>query len=46
MKKRWIAAGMLEAERSFGRIKGYKDMPAFVASLRHDVNRLADTSAE
>ena len=28
MKKRWIAAGMLEAERSFRRLKGHADMPS------------------
>ena len=33
MKKRWIAAGMLEAERSFRRIKGCSEMPAFVAAV-------------
>jgi putative transposase len=33
MKKRWIAAGMLEAERSFRRLKGHADMPAFVAAV-------------
>ena len=33
MKKRWIAAGMLEAERSFQRVKGHADMPAFVADI-------------
>jgi putative transposase len=33
MKKRWIAAGMLEAERSFRRLKGYADMPSFVAAV-------------
>jgi putative transposase len=33
MKKRWIAAGMLEAQRSFRRIKGCGDMPAFVAAI-------------
>ena len=38
MKKRWVAAGMLEAERSFRRIKGYRDMPAFVEALRREVN--------
>jgi putative transposase len=25
-KKRWAAAGTLEAERSFRRVRGYKDM--------------------
>jgi putative transposase len=34
MKKRWIAAGMLEAERSFRRVKGCKEMPTLVAALR------------
>jgi transposase-like protein len=37
MKRRWIAAGMLEAERSFRRTKGYRDMPAFVEALRREV---------
>jgi putative transposase len=33
---RWTAAGMLNAERSFRRIKGYKQMPQLVAALhRH-----------
>jgi putative transposase len=34
MKKRWIAAGMLEAERSFRRIKGCTEMPTLVAALK------------
>jgi hypothetical protein len=33
MKKWWIAAGMLEAERSFRRIKGSTEMPTLVAVL-------------
>jgi putative transposase len=33
MKKRWIAAGMLEPERSFRRIKGHANMPSFVAAV-------------
>ena len=33
MKKRWIAVGMLEAERSFRRLKGHADMPALVATI-------------
>jgi putative transposase len=32
---RWMAAGMLAAERSFRRLKGYKEMPALVAALAH-----------
>ena len=36
MKKRWLAAGMLEAERSFRRVKGCSEMPVLVAALgRH-----------
>ena len=31
---RWTAAGMLNAERSFRRIKGYKQMPHLVNALR------------
>jgi transposase-like protein len=37
MKKRWTAAGMLEAERSFRRVKGCKEMPALVAALHRHV---------
>lgn len=33
MKKRWIAAGMLEAERSFRRLKGHADMPTLVTAI-------------
>jgi transposase-like protein len=38
MKKRWIVAGMLEAERSFRRIKGCDEMPAFVAAVVRATN--------
>jgi hypothetical protein len=41
MKKRWVAAGMLEAERSFRRVKGCKQMPALVAAIRREVARRA-----
>jgi putative transposase len=34
MKKRWVAAGMLEAERNFRRVRGCKEMPTVVAALR------------
>ena len=46
MKKRWIAAGMLEAERSFRRVKGHADMPALVAAIHAEVLRRAATSQE
>jgi len=35
MKKRWLAAGLLEAERSFRRVKGCQAMPVLVAALGH-----------
>ena len=36
MVKRWVAAGMLNAEGSFRRVKGCKDMPVLVDALaRH-----------
>jgi transposase-like protein len=35
MKKRWVAAGMLEAQRSFRRLRGCKTMPTLVAALCH-----------
>ena len=36
MVLRWTAAGMLNAERSFRRIKGHKQMPQLVRALhRH-----------
>jgi len=34
MKKRWVAAGMLEAERNFRRVRDCKEMPTLVAALR------------
>jgi putative transposase len=34
MVLRWTAAGMLNAERSFRRVKGYKQMPQLVAALK------------
>jgi transposase-like protein len=37
MVRRWVSAGMLEAERSFRRIKGCTDMPTLVAAVRAEV---------
>jgi putative transposase len=34
MVLRWTAAGMLNAQRSFRRVKGYKQLPQLVAALR------------
>jgi transposase-like protein len=39
MVLRWTAAGVLEAERGFRKVIGYRAMPALVAALRaHDTN--------
>jgi len=38
MVLRWTAAGMLNAERSFRRIKGCKQMPQLVAALKRHVH--------
>jgi putative transposase len=38
MVKRWCAAGMLNAQASFRRVKGCKDMPVLVAALQRHVN--------
>jgi putative transposase len=46
MKKRWIAAGMLEAERSFRRVRGHKDMAKLVAALRREVTPALVTPEE
>jgi len=40
MIKRWVAAGMLNAERSFRRIKGVKDMPTLLTALARHVDQL------
>lgn len=44
MKKRWLAAGMLEAERSFRRVKGCGEMPVLVAALRRHAAGLPPTT--
>jgi transposase-like protein len=41
MRRRWCAAGMLEAERSFRRVKGVKQMPRLVAALRRHAETVA-----
>ena len=37
MVRRWVGIGMLEAERSFRRIKGCQDMPILVAAVHDEV---------
>jgi putative transposase len=46
MVLRWTAAGMLNAQRSFRRVKGYKQMPQLVAALRRYVHPAANRNAE
>jgi hypothetical protein len=38
MVLRWTAAGMLNASRSFRRLKGYRQMPQLVAALHRSWN--------
>lgn len=42
MVKRWIAAGMLEAERQFRRVKGYREIPALIAALKVHAQAVSD----
>jgi putative transposase len=37
---RWTAAGMLNAARSFRRVKGCKDMPTLVIALARHVEEV------
>ena len=39
MALRWTAAGMLEAERQFRRIIGYRDLAALVVAIERDHDR-------
>jgi len=42
MRRRWCAAGMLEAEKSFRRVRGYRQMPALVTQLRAHAATVTD----
>lgn len=37
MRRRWCAAGLLEAERSFRRVRGYKQLPQLQAALQRHI---------
>lgn len=39
MAMRWTAAGMLEAERQFKRINGYRDLAKLVVAIEHEVRQ-------
>lgn len=43
MIKRWCAAGMLNAERKFRRLKGHGQMPLLVAALARHVEAVTPT---
>ena len=38
MRLRWAAAGMLAASAQFRRVKGYRQLPALAAALRHAIS--------
>jgi putative transposase len=46
MVLRWTVAGMLNAQRSFRRVRGYKQMPQLIAALRRHAHPTATRSAE
>jgi hypothetical protein len=46
MVLRWTAAGMLNAERSFRRVKGYKQMPQLVDALHRHAHPDTDRGTE
>ncbi len=38
MRRRWTAAGLAEAQKSFRRVKGYRDLPKLQAAIRHQLD--------
>src|SRR4029078_8378804 len=43
MKRRWIATGMIEAQRSFRRIRGHTQMTDLVDLIGHTTNPVTPT---
>jgi len=43
MALRWTAAGMLEAERQFRRIMGYRDLAKLALAIEHDLQHANET---
>ncbi len=43
MRRRWCAAGLLEAERKFRRLRGHNQMPQLVAALRRHAQTVTST---
>ena len=46
MVRRWVGTGMLEAERSFRRVRGCKEMATLVKAVRSEVASRLERSAE
>jgi hypothetical protein len=46
MVLRWTAAGMLNAQRAFRRVRGYKQMPQLVAALRRHAHPASTRGTE
>ena len=44
MKKRWIATGMIEAQRSFRRVRGHTQMTNLVELIGHTINPVTPTN--
>ncbi len=40
MVKRWIAAGVLEAQRGFRKLRGDKSIPALIAALNKSAEQI------
>jgi transposase-like protein len=38
MRRRWTAAGLAEAQRSFRRVKGHRDLPALTAAIQAELH--------
>jgi transposase-like protein len=45
MRLRWTAAGLAEAQTSFRRVKGHRDLPALAAAIRREHTPTPTTKA-
>lgn len=43
MRRRWTAAGMAEAQKSFRRVKGHRDLPKLTAAIRRELGPTTPT---
>lgn len=46
MIKRWVATALMEAQRGFRRLRGYKGMPALIAALTKNAERIDRVDAD